>query len=112
LAVKVSRDPPRCFAVEVVRATGPSVARGEIEAIMVAQGLTPVAWGNGADVTYDRHFHQKHKVLYCVAGSIVFHTEAGDVRLAPGDRMELPAGVTHGASVGPGGVECVEAFRS
>jgi cupin superfamily acireductone dioxygenase involved in methionine salvage len=51
-------------------------------------------------------------VLYCVSGSIVFHTSGGDVALAPGDRLELPAGVEHSATVGHDGVQCVEAFRS
>jgi len=47
----------------------------------------------------------------CVAGRIVFHVEGADVDLGPGDRLELSAGVEHGASVGEAGVECVEAPR-
>jgi hypothetical protein len=31
--------------------------------------------------------------------------------LMPGDRLELPAGVRHGALVGPAGVTCLEAHR-
>ena len=31
--------------------------------------------------------------------------------LAPGDRLELPAGTSHDAVVGPSGVECLEAHR-
>jgi cupin superfamily acireductone dioxygenase involved in methionine salvage len=55
--------------------------------------------------------HEHHKVLFCVSGSIVFHIDSGDLSLGPGDRMELPAGVGHSATVGPDGVECVEAYR-
>ena len=57
-----------------------------------AEGLTPHAWGNAAGFSYGRHVHEYHKVLFCVSGSIVFHTDAGDVVLGPGDRMELPPG--------------------
>ena len=78
---------------------------------MRAEGLEPTAWGNGGDFSYGRHVHEYHKVLVCVSGAITFHIQGGDVALAPGDRMDLPAGVEHGATVGHDGVECVEAFR-
>jgi uncharacterized protein YjlB len=95
----------------VTRAALLSRSRREVESALRAEGLSPSAWGNGGDFSYGRHGHEHHKVLVCVSGSIVFHTDAGDVALTPGDRMELPAGVQHGATVGPDGVECVEAFR-
>jgi quercetin dioxygenase-like cupin family protein len=87
-------------------------ATGEAERALRAEGLAPQAWSNGPGVSYGRHRHEHHKVLVCASGSIVFHTDAGDVALAAGDRLELPAGTEHGATVGPDGVECVEAFRS
>jgi mannose-6-phosphate isomerase-like protein (cupin superfamily) len=97
--------------IAVTRATHTSPSRREVESALRAEGLSPTAWGNGGDVSYGRHVHEHHKVLLCVSGSIVFHTEAGDVALGPGDRMELPAGVEHAATVGPDGVECMEAYR-
>jgi quercetin dioxygenase-like cupin family protein len=96
--------------VEVQRAAGPP-RRAEVERGLRAEGLTPRPWSNGPHVSYDRHEHEHHKVLLCVSGSIIFHTDAGDVALAAGDRMELPRGVEHGATVGADGVECVEAYR-
>ncbi len=77
----------------------------------MAEGLAPHGWGNDAGYSYASHVHEYHKVLVCVRGSIVFHTGTGDLQLAPGDRMELPGGVAHGATVGDDGVECVEAYR-
>jgi cupin superfamily acireductone dioxygenase involved in methionine salvage len=77
----------------------------------MAEGLTPRVWANEGGVAYGRHVHEHHKVLFCVSGSIVFHIDSGDLSLGPGDRMELPAGVGHSATVGPDGVECVEAYR-
>lgn len=76
------------------------------------EGLTPQVWSNAADYRYEAHTHPYHKVLYCVRGSIVFHTGDGDVRLQPGDRLDLPAGTRHAATVGPEGVTCWEAARS
>ena len=111
MAADEAADPAHDVGIEVVRAA--SVASGvAFVAALRTEGLTPSAWGNGADASYAPHVHGHHKVLYCVSGSIVFHTIAGDVALGPGDRLELPAGVEHGATVGHDGVECVEAFRA
>ncbi len=73
------------------------------------EGLTPRAWSNTAGFRYSGHEHAYRKVLYCVAGSIVFHTPDGDLELGPGDRLDLPAGTPHAATVGPEGVTCWEA---
>ena len=73
------------------------------------EGLTPHAWSTGPGHRYDRHRHPYRKVLVCTAGSITFHTDAGDVELFPGDRLDLPAGTAHAATVGPRGVTCWEA---
>jgi hypothetical protein len=105
------RDTVSVPGVEVVRSRGPVPSLDDIEAVLVAEGLTPHSWANGAGVIYGRHRHPFHKVLFCVSGAIVFHTDAGDVELGPGDRMDLAAGVEHGATVGDDGVTCVEAPR-
>lgn len=50
-------------------------------------------------------------MLVAQRGSITFHlvdTEQ-DVVLAAGERLDLPAGTTHAASVGSAGVTCLEA---
>ncbi len=97
--------------VAVVRTPGRAPTRRDVEAGLHAEGLTPRVWAHAAAFSYGRHVHTQHKVLCCVSGSIVFHTDAGDVALGPGDRMELAPGVEHGATVGHDGVECVEAYR-
>lgn len=71
----------------------------------------PQTWGNDAGDTYGRHDHAYHKVLFCLAGSIVFHTDDGDLELRAGDRLDLEPGTAHAATVGPGGCRCVEASR-
>lgn len=87
------------------------------EAIAAAQqafeseGLSPETWSNGPGYRYGEHTHPYHKVLFCVSGSITFHTPDGDVMMRPGERLDLPSGTPHSATVGPGGVTCMEAGR-
>jgi quercetin dioxygenase-like cupin family protein len=76
----------------------------------VAEGASaPRLWGNGPGDRYGRHSHDYRKVLFCLRGSIVFHTDDGDLDLRAGDRLDLDPGTPHGATVGPDGCECVEA---
>ncbi len=76
------------------------------------EGLTPHVWSNQPFHRYGWHEHAYPKVLYCVRGSIVFHSRDGEFRLKPGDRLDIDAGTEHAATVGPDGVECAEAARS
>lgn len=71
------------------------------------------SWSNGPDVRYAAHTHGYEKVLYCIDGSIVFAIEPGGERLElkPGDRMVLPAGTVHSATVGKAGCTCIEGRR-
>ena len=66
------------------------------------------AWSNGPGDRYARHAHEFTKILYCVTGSIDFALDDRVIRLTAGDRMILPAGTAHAATVGPGGCACVE----
>jgi mannose-6-phosphate isomerase-like protein (cupin superfamily) len=77
-----------------------------------AEGCSePRTWANGPGERYGWHAHRYHKVLFCLEGSIRFHLRDGDVCLTAGDRLDLPAGVEHAATVGPEGVRCIEASR-
>jgi mannose-6-phosphate isomerase-like protein (cupin superfamily) len=97
-----------------VRATVTPGNAGSAEALAAfrAEGCSaPRSWANEPGDRYGRHDHPFHKVLFCVAGSIVFHLDAGDVELTAGDRLDLEPGTAHAATVGPNGCECVEASR-
>jgi quercetin dioxygenase-like cupin family protein len=76
-----------------------------------AEGLAPGSWSNGPGDRYGAHDHDYDKVIVVERGSIRFGlVDAGEsVDLAPGDRLELPAGTSHDAVVGLGGVTCLEA---
>jgi quercetin dioxygenase-like cupin family protein len=62
---------------------------------------------------YSPHSHPYHKVIYVVRGTITFGLPDANqqLELGAGDRLDLPAGVTHDAIVGPEGVVCLEAHR-
>lgn len=83
----------------------------EAPRVFAAEGLTAHSWSNDPGFAYGAHRHPYHKVLVCSEGSITFHLEDGDVELRPGDRLDLPPGTLHGATVGPDGVTCWEAAR-
>lgn len=85
---------------------------GAIAAAFAAEGLRPHTWSNGPGYRYGEHAHDYHKVLYCVSGSITFNTPNGEVVLTSGERLDLPSGTSHSATVGPEGVVCMEAARS
>ncbi len=78
-------------------------------AILSDEGCTsPRRWSNGPGDRYGRHDHDYHKVLFCLEGSIVFHLDDRDVELRAGDRLDIPAGTAHAATVGPAGCACIE----
>lgn len=81
---------------------------------LLAEGLEPYRWSNGAHATYGEHRHSYEKILYVVEGSISFSLpeQGRTYELAAGDRLELPAYANHTALVGPQGVVCLEAPRS
>jgi quercetin dioxygenase-like cupin family protein len=76
-----------------------------------AEGLDAAAWGNGPGDRYAPHEHGYDKVLVVAAGSIRFGLpgRGETVDLTVGDRLDLPAGTVHDATVGPEGVTCLEA---
>lgn len=80
---------------------------------LASEGLTPIRWQNQPHVVYPAHSHAYEKVLYVVSGSIIFGfpIEGKPVTLYPGDRLELPANLSHNAVVGANGVVCLEVQR-
>jgi len=89
---------------------GAPPSREELSVRFAGEGLRPRWWGNAAGDVYGSHAHEHPKVLYCLEGSITFHTDEGDLELQPGDRLDLDAGTPHAATVGSNGVTCVEAY--
>jgi uncharacterized protein YjlB len=76
-----------------------------------AEGWHPAPWSNDPGDEYRAHQHDYDKVLVVASGSIRFGLPGTgtSVDLAVGDRLDLPAGTSHDALVGPDGVNCLEA---
>ena len=92
--------------------TAGDITRAEAIAAFSAEGCSPARfWGNGPGDSYGWHDHGYDKVLFCLSGSIVFHTRDGDIELEAGDRLDLEPGTEHAATVGSHGCNCVEASR-
>jgi len=74
-------------------------------------GATVIGWSNGAGDRYAVHEHVYDKILVATQGAITFILPAtGDViELRAGDRLDLPAGTSHAATVSDQGVQCLEA---
>lgn len=83
----------------------------DLHARLSGEGLDASSWSNGPGDRYAAHRHGYDKVLVASSGSITFHLadHGQDVELATGERLDLPAGTVHAATVGADGVTCLEA---
>jgi uncharacterized protein YjlB len=79
--------------------------------LLESEGLQPYAWANGPFDRYAPHSHDYDKVIYVVRGAITFGLpqSGGSLELKAGDRLDLPSGTVHDATVGEDGVVCLEA---
>jgi len=71
-------------------------------------------WVNTPNHRYAVRSHGYEKVLYVIEGTLElsFPDENQRVVLRAGDRIDIPAGVRHGTTVGNGGAKCVEAAKA
>jgi quercetin dioxygenase-like cupin family protein len=90
-----------------------AATENEIQGYLQVEGLRAYRWANAPHDKYSAHSHSYEKVIYVVSGSITFGLpDTGEqIHLSAGDRLDLPAGVMHNATVGPHGVICLEAHR-
>jgi len=100
----------------VILTTGPEDVPDEntLRQSLLDEGMEPIRWANASGDRYAVHNHDYHKVVYCVEGSIWFSiTDDHDrtFELQPGDRLDIPPGIRHGAMAGMDGVTCLEGHR-
>ncbi|MCC6848074.1 MAG: cupin domain-containing protein [Deltaproteobacteria bacterium] len=74
-----------------------------LRARLAADGFEVTAWSDPPGRTYAPHRHDHDESLWCVRGCITFHIAGRAYRLNPGDRLMLPRGTLHGATVGSAG---------
>jgi quercetin dioxygenase-like cupin family protein len=87
------------------------MGESELPGRLRAEGLAAGAWSNAPGDVYAVHRHAYDKVIVCSRGSITFGLpgRGETLLLGAGDRLDLPAGIDHAATVGPSGVTCLEA---
>jgi quercetin dioxygenase-like cupin family protein len=85
--------------------------RNELVRKLTQEGLSGYEWSNEPGDVYAVHSHAYNKVIYVAEGHITFPLPdtLEELQLEPGDRLDLPSGVRHGARVGTQGVRCLEA---
>lgn len=110
-------DAPPAQPTVTLAPDDPSRDEAAVAALLRAQGVkvsTLYTWGNAPGDCYAPHTHPYHKVIYVLRGSITFGLPQLGRRLTlhTGDRLDLPAGVLHDATVGADGVLCCEAHLS
>jgi len=66
-------------------------------------GFDVFRWSDPPGATYSAHHHDHDESLWVIAGDITFGVDGGDLCLATGDRLMLPAGTVHTARAGPDG---------
>lgn len=63
---------------------------------------------DSADVTYTDHSHEKKSAHIIIRGSMTLVVQGKATELQTGDRLDIPAGAVHSATIGPEG--CRYAF--
>lgn len=76
-----------------------------------AENLRGYTWSNAPFDVYSAHTHSFDKVLYVLAGSIIWILPQTnqEIETHAGARIDLPRGTIHAARVGANGVTCFEA---
>jgi quercetin dioxygenase-like cupin family protein len=86
----------------------------ELRRLMEKEGLEPFRWENEPLAVYQAESFDYDRILYILQGTIIFGfpIESEPTVLHRGDRLNIPAGVSHNAAVGADGIVCLEAHRS
>lgn len=62
---------------------------------------------DGPDATYTDHTHEKKCAHVVIRGAMTLTVGDKVTDLGPGDRLDIPAGATHSATIGPEGCRYV-----
>jgi quercetin dioxygenase-like cupin family protein len=71
----------------------------EAEARLSQEGYESFVWNDLAGQTYPRHRHDVDECLWVLKGEMTFTVDGKDYVLKAGDRLYLPSGTPHTASV-------------
>ena len=92
----------RSKAIRVERWTGGTPpSEQEAEARLGQEGYESFVWNDVPGAAYPRHRHDYDECLWIIRGEITFTIDGQEHHLKAGDRLYLPAGIPHTASVPP-----------
>jgi quercetin dioxygenase-like cupin family protein len=101
-------------AVQVTLWEGRSRPNEEALRIRLSEeGYQAVKWSNEPAEGYPPHAHIYPEVLWVLSGNVtlILPVENRLLELEPGDRVEVPAGMSHGTMAGPDGVSYLLATK-
>lgn len=76
----------------------------EAKTQLESEGYSNVsAWLDSPDFSYPAHVHTLTTAHIIIEGEMVLTMEGVEHTLHPGDRFEVPAGMSHVATMGPDG---------
>jgi quercetin dioxygenase-like cupin family protein len=78
-------------------------AEAALRARLAADGFGASLWRDAPGAHYAPHVHEQDECLWVLAGEITFEVAGRAYRLGSGDRLRLPAGTRHAATVGDEG---------
>ncbi|NPA52934.1 MAG: cupin domain-containing protein [Aquificae bacterium] len=79
------------------------IDKEKIKKLLQKEGYTNIyIWCDDKDTFYDWHTHQYNEVRWVYDGSIIIGHKEGEIKLEPGDRLEIKAGTKHWAKTDTG----------
>ena len=91
---------PATKSIQVIKWTQPDLlSEQEAEARLHQEGFESFKWLDVPGVTYPHHHHAADECLWILKGEITFTVKDQEYPLQAGDRIYLPAGISHTAIV-------------
>ncbi|HET6373906.1 MAG TPA: cupin domain-containing protein [Candidatus Polarisedimenticolia bacterium] len=96
----------RRFTLEKIPWDGDGApVRSRLEETLLEEDFDPFAWVDEPGKEYELHSHTHDESIWVIHGSMRFKVGPQQFELGPGDRLMLPRGSQHEATVGPDGCE-------
>ena len=86
------------------------VGEHELIQLFEEKNLSPERWIGDMGEVFEPHAHDQNKRLWCAEGSIEFWINGQKINMLAGDALDIPANISHSATVGFMGCVCYEQF--
>ncbi len=102
-----------CHTIRHIRswADRRAVTEAAIRRVLETEGFCFYRWASQPGRVYQISGLTCCKMVYILDGSLTLDLPGGQITLKPGDRFDLPAGITGQVISGPEGLVCLGAHR-